>query len=79
MLHHNHEKYITFQQFTKLTSENFDAKLTAKDDITDIIDWNNRFRLKIEKLIAKVELKVEQEKIKKHMVQVFLSGEKIRT
>ena len=34
---HDHDKYITTQEFNKLTSENFDARLASKNDIVAFI------------------------------------------
>ena len=34
---HDHDKYITTQEFNKLTSENFDARLASKNDIAALI------------------------------------------
>ena len=47
---HDHDKYITTQEFDKVTSENFTARLAkanfaSKDDIAYFVK-KNKFRLK---------------------------------
>ena len=59
MLDHVHDKYITTQEFNKLTVENFAAKLkqanlASKNDIADFIkqtDFDKKLRNMSKKLI----------------------------
>ena len=42
ILYHDHAKYITTQEFNKLTTDNFaarigQAKITTEDDVTDFV------------------------------------------
>ena len=53
MIDHNHDKYITTQEFNKLTSENFATILAAKADIAGIVK-KAHFDEKLTKLTKKL-------------------------
>ena len=82
--YHDHDKYITTQQFNKLTSESFTARLkqanlASKHDLANFVkktDFNNKLRnLKLKKLHQVNQnislLKINIKKYR-HLAQVFL-------